>query len=210
MKNLVEIERESWWGLWLQVCRGAVRCSMSRRRRWFSCPTKGKRERERDYHRLWTWANQQNSNYAGYHLLSLPLPPARLTAWPPWLAGTVENCVHVMHSHPFITSRCWVARQQRLAFWIPANMPCSHVIPNVPSAQNAPAAHYPAEREREREEDREWDPAMLYFILPNEQTSCRTREQMGLLVVFCVLQTFNLGQTFAILKVQLESARDPI
>lgn len=55
------------------------------------------------------------------------------------------------------------------------------------------------ERQREREWEREWGPAMLYFILPNEQTSCRTREQMGLLVLFCVLHSPAVRRQHSIL-----------
>lgn len=104
--------------------------------------------------------------------------PARLTAWPPRLARTVENCVHVMHSHPFITSRCWVARQQRLAFWIPANMPCSHVIPNVPSARNAPAAHYSTKRNRETEAETEREGQRESETLPCCTLFCRTSKHL--------------------------------
>lgn len=73
-----------------------------------------------------------------------------------------------------------------MAFWIPANMPCSHVIPNVRSAQMHPLhISRPREKEREREGDLDtghWELGFLYFILPNEQTSCPTRKQMALLV----------------------------
>jgi len=138
----------------------------------------------RTFYRLWTWANQQNSN-CGLSTSFSPFPPGPAPV--PGLPWTVENCVHVMHSHPFITYNELSGRTTAFGVLDPckyAVFACYPKCSECPKCTRCILAKRQRQQEKERKRVcvREHASGILYFILPNEQTSCRTRKQMALLV----------------------------
>lgn len=81
-------------------------------------------------------------------------------------------------------------------FVSPANMPCSHVIPNVPGSSTGPAKPPPLDP---LDSTPLFRPDSVYFILPNEQTSCRTSKQMTFpLPTFSRCPSYKPWQVFSV------------